>query len=80
MNTNNILSKDTELYRKAQVLFNAAADYWEESQKRGSCAIVQITNENGASIFFTRSEYRHQIMEMINRESFIPVKPEMFFE
>lgn len=70
MQTNKTIERDSELYKKAMDLFNAANEYWKEYQRViGSAAVVWIENDNGHFILFTRSEYKSSILSQAMIES-----------
>lgn len=67
METNAVLRKDGELYKKGQLLLEAAREYWKEYNvhfDRG--AVVYLEADNGALIVFTRSEYKRSLMAAVD--------------
>ena len=49
-------------------LLDAAQAYWEAAHKAGiSGAIIWLEDFDGRLVIFTRGEYRHQLMQSIER-------------
>ncbi len=64
------ISRDSILFRKGVDLFATAYEYWKEMQKDKrfrAPAVFHITNEEGMCIIFTRSEYRDELMAVVDR-------------
>lgn len=60
------ISKDSERYRAAKLLLNAALKFWQACEKEGQHGAVQwLAGTNGELLIFTRGEYRDGLMNNI---------------
>lgn len=77
MQTNNTISKESELAEKGQALLKAAYEYWQVHQREaGGGAVVWLEDTSGHFVLFTRGEYKDAIMERAYRET--RTEPMMF--
>lgn len=66
--TNLQTASDTELYEAAQVLLDAAMDYWEVYRRViGGAAVVWVKDTDGRMVVLTRGEYQAELMRNIDR-------------
>lgn len=67
METNLVIKKDSSLHTKGKALLLAAYEYWKEYSKLGEpSAVVFLEDDSGHFVLFTRSEYRREIMSVID--------------
>ena len=81
METIMALKKDSKLFKKGQKLLKAASEYWEEYQK--TCdgrSVVWLESESGALVLFTRSEYKMDIMSVVDNIGGEPLSENLFFD
>ncbi len=79
MKTNMQIKTKTKLYKKGQALIKAALGYWKEYQK--VCdrdAVVWLQTDEDELIIITRSEYKREIMAVINGIDGKPLKAGLF--
>lgn len=68
LQTNAGLKKGSALHKKGCALVEAGYEYWKEYQKSfRPGAVVYLELENGHFILFTRSEYKQQILAVVDR-------------
>ena len=67
MEINSNPKKEGDLYKKGQVLIEAAYEYWQEFQKTNeSSAVVWLKDSGGHMVLFTRGEYSRIIMSNVD--------------
>ncbi len=68
LETNLRVNSDESLKKAAQDLMDAAMNYWKEySRVTGGAAVVWVKDDDGRMVVLTRGEYRHTIMQNIDR-------------
>jgi hypothetical protein len=57
-----------ELRKYARKFLDAGYEYWQAAKKAGvSGAVIWLTDADGRMVLITRGEYRHTIMQNIDR-------------
>jgi len=68
--TNGVIPRSNPLHKKGAKLMQAAYEYWIEYNKQFSPgAVVVVENTKGHFLLFTRSEYKNQMLSVVDNLS-----------